>query len=1520
MKLLLPIKFTCLRLKCILLIFGLFSLANLSAVTISNGASTVSWTGNTVTATDNDIININELTTHLASGDVFINTTGNVTVSDAIATTSSIYTLNITATGDITVDAAINLTGAVGANANPGQDGKKGGSVSLTSTTGNVTVNQPITTTGGKGGNGNNGGQSGGTGGTAGTIAINANDITVNATLNAVGGGAGNANGDGNGGKGGLGGNVSLTASDNLVVSGASTNINTQGGDGTKGGKGLGNGGKGGDVTLMANHGTIDLNMNAISSTGGGSETITSSNQPGGPVAGSGGQAGKITITSENDMAIATIGGINAAGGNGGNSNTGNACGGPGGLGNDVTFTSNNGTVAITGGTVSASGGNGGLTTSGSQLAGNGSDGGKITIQAADADVQVTLNTAGGNAGAAGGSNNDGAEYGAKGGSGGNITIETVGELSISGTNTKIDTYGGYGTNALKGQGNGGNGGSINITSKQGIVEIGDINSINTTGGDGGKSRNDANPAGKGGNAGAVAVYSYNDLSIGTIINGINATGGKGGNNISGSTSGGGAGGNGGEVRLFSDEGEVTSKTKIDVSAGKAGDGQENMVRIPGAAGNVLVSAKNDITIEGAISANGGADGSSTQKSAANPYGGTDGGSITISSSSESVTIKAPITANGGVGAQRSNGYCGSKGGNGGSIVVEALKEINIQAKITANGEDAGLMPSNQQSANETDHKCFPGGNAGTVDLSSGTINVDAEVQANGGTGGASGGGGDNKAGQGGNGGTVNIEGVINTGSSGSINVDGGTGGSKNLNGNGKCSEGGAGGNVNVAGETPEQGDQGASGGVSGCNPATLCPPPVIQGLYDIIPPFCMETNTNLNVSLNAPAIEWNATTPDAMGFQIETEAGSASYANASSPFAYTVTSNADNGKRVRYYATNTCGQTTYAYAVINKSCPVFTAVLSGNATICDGTSTDLTITITNASTPPYSIIYTDGVTPVTVVVPDNNPYIFSVTPATGATYTLVSGTDANGKAGAVSGTATITIDYTCIPDAVLSGGGIICNGDDAYLHIDVTDGTAPYTVVYTDGKSNYPVTVPNNDTYLIQVNPSEKTTYALVSVTDSKGTDGTISGTATVQLCPNAVLSGGGTICDGSSTDLTITITKGIAPYTVIYSDGGGSDITIDNITTLPYILTVTPASDKTYTLVSVTDDEAVDGEVSGTATVTIDYNCVPDAVLSGGGLICRGDEAYILIDVAKGISPYTVVYNDGATDIPVTVPDNNTYSIKVEPSVKTTYTLISVTDSEGTVGNISGSATVELCPLAVLSGNASICEGNPTNLTITITKGTAPYTVVYSDGRIDNITTSPYILTVSPTTDQAYTLISVTDNDGIEGEVSGSATVTVYHSQEVTISEEDGKSQVSPGGEVTIVASGNTTPLTWNVNGQTVPEPAWPMQLFQDLTTYVTVDDGVCPAAQSNTVTIKVIWPSAIIQGGKNGANAEFLIGSGMQLYVFNRYGATIYKGTDGWDGKYNNKYVDPGTYYYVVELPNGEVRKATLEVVKE
>jgi hypothetical protein len=75
------------------------------------------------------------------------------------------------------------------------------------------------------------------------------------------------------------------------------------------------------------------------------------------------------------------------------------------------------------------------------------------------------------------------------------------------------------------------------------------------------------------------------------------------------------------------------------------------------------------------------------------------------------------------------------------------------------------------------------------------------------------------------------------------------------------------------------------------------------------------------------------------------------------------------------------------------------------------------------------------------------------------------------------------------------------------------------------------------------------------------------------------------------------------------------------------------------------------------------------------------------------------------------------------------------------------------------------------------------------------------------------------------------------------------------------------------------------------------------------------------------KDGRNDTFVkdMNPNFKTQIFTRFGTKIYESDNGWDGSVegsmngNAEIAAPGVYYYVVELPDGNIKKGTIEVFK-
>jgi len=82
------------------------------------------------------------------------------------------------------------------------------------------------------------------------------------------------------------------------------------------------------------------------------------------------------------------------------------------------------------------------------------------------------------------------------------------------------------------------------------------------------------------------------------------------------------------------------------------------------------------------------------------------------------------------------------------------------------------------------------------------------------------------------------------------------------------------------------------------------------------------------------------------------------------------------------------------------------------------------------------------------------------------------------------------------------------------------------------------------------------------------------------------------------------------------------------------------------------------------------------------------------------------------------------------------------------------------------------------------------------------------------------------------------------------------------------------------------------------------VIATDGGCIGEKVEITIIVTDLPNAFTPNG-DGRNDEFL--KGFELVIVNRWGQELYNGFEGWDGRFNGELVSPGTYFYIVVLPD-------------
>lgn len=404
------------------------------------------------------------------------------------------------------------------------------------------------------------------------------------------------------------------------------------------------------------------------------------------------------------------------------------------------------------------------------------------------------------------------------------------------------------------------------------------------------------------------------------------------------------------------------------------------------------------------------------------------------------------------------------------------------------------------------------------------------------------------------------------------------------------------------------------------------------------------------------------------------------------------------------------------------------------------------------------------------------SPSIANATLAMGGAYN-VTVTDQN----FCSTTGSTSVVINPLPNGSISGSSTICSGASSVITFNFTIGTAPFSVIYTDGTNIYTKNgVNNGDT--AQVAPVATATYTLAQITDANGCvrgSGFLGG-ATVTVAPLPTITSVNVtdvLCNGGNTGaLTITASSGTPPYQ--YSINNGSTFqtsaTFGSLTAGTYNLVVSDAQgcsspagqnsvtvnepavlNHTTVLVDASCANVFDGSITITATggvpnYTYSLNGGPSQTgnaftgLAGGNYVIQVNDAngcfdtsHVTINNSYGVTGSIVNQTDvscfGGSDGTVTLQLSGgippySYSINgviFQPSP--TFTglaagnyVAQLRDSKGCIAYVNVSILQpNLLQALVDSVSNILCNGGTTGgIYISVTGGTAPYSYLWSTG----------------------------------------------------------------------------------------------------------------------------------------------------------------------------------------------------------
>lgn len=230
---------------------------------------------------------------------------------------------------------------------------------------------------------------------------------------------------------------------------------------------------------------------------------------------------------------------------------------------------------------------------------------------------------------------------------------------------------------------------------------------------------------------------------------------------------------------------------------------------------------------------------------------------------------------------------------------------------------------------------------------------------------------------------------------------------------------------------------------------------------------------------------------------------------------------------------------------------------------------------------------------------------------------------------------------------------------------------------------------------------------------------------------CPTitGTVGGGGSICAGTSTNVTVTLSGGYGPYIVTLNNGGGTKTNLS-----PLTFPVSPGATTTYSVTSATDSNGCSASVSGSATVTV--NGLPSATITPAPASVCANSAGNQASGPAGLMTYSWTIANG-TITSATNIQTISYSAGASGNVGLT---LRVSNASGCLATNSANVPINPVPATpTITPTPSTVVGNSTgnqasapagaatyswtSTNATITSATNIQTIVYSAGASGNV-----------------------------------------------------------------------------------------------------------------------------------------------------------------------------------------------------
>ena len=233
--------------------------------------------------------------------------------------------------------------------------------------------------------------------------------------------------------------------------------------------------------------------------------------------------------------------------------------------------------------------------------------------------------------------------------------------------------------------------------------------------------------------------------------------------------------------------------------------------------------------------------------------------------------------------------------------------------------------------------------------------------------------------------------------------------------------------------------------------------------------------------------------------------------------------------------------------------------------------------------------------------------------------------------------------------------------------------------------------------------------------------------------------------------------------------------------------------------------------------ATTTINVFEAVTAVIDSVPTVCAGGSVLLVVNFT-GTGPWSFDLTANGSPVGSFNTFDNPFIIPVAPTSNTNYVIRNLRDDAGCTGpNASRQVLVSSgAALATLSliGNDTICSATPAQFSISFQNGVPAYGFVYaingvSQPPVNNISTSPYLLSFNLSSNSTVSMVSMTDNGGCPGTATGQATVAVLPSPTAQLTSDTVQVCAGATDSLTIKFTGKAPYIyTLRINGVAQPQ----------------------------------------------------------------------------------------------------------------